>query len=246
MLLHRLPPSFLETYNLFLSSLRRKIIILLFREFCTPAVTDGFRLVYEWQQVSTSLQDSSRYSGQSQQSYSLDGIQTSSYFQFVQSLYQSFGNCTDRTNYLRNHRHFLVPHSFFFFCSLSRYWNLSLFSLSFGFTLWLAGMAKFTIRQVLFFLWLSLGLVVLAELDFRLFLKISANLVSLIILGRFWVVHIPFVRMVKFKIIARFPFDHLLHSFVSSIILFFMQAYWHSLMWLIDSLIYFPYYVIDR
>ena len=35
-------------------------------EFFTPALTDGFSLVFEWQQVSSSLQDSSQYSYRSQ------------------------------------------------------------------------------------------------------------------------------------------------------------------------------------
>ena len=47
-----------------------------------------------------------------------------------------------------------------FFSSLERYRNLSFFSLSFSFTQWSARTAKFTIQQVLFFYWLSLGLVV--------------------------------------------------------------------------------------
>ena len=35
------------------------IIILLISEFFTPALADGFPLESEWQQVSSSLQDSS-------------------------------------------------------------------------------------------------------------------------------------------------------------------------------------------
>ena len=54
-----------------------------------------------------------------------------------------------------------------FFRSLERSWYLSLFSLSFSFTLWSAGTAKFTIRQVLFFCGLSLGLVVWPKLGDR-------------------------------------------------------------------------------
>ena len=46
------------------------------------------------------------------------------------------------------------------FYSQARSKYLSLFSLSFSFTQWSTGTAKFTIRQVLFFNWLSLGLVV--------------------------------------------------------------------------------------
>ena len=46
------------------------------------------------------------------------------------------------------------------FNSQVSYRYLSLFSLSFNFTLWSTGTAKFTIRQVLFFCWLLQGLVV--------------------------------------------------------------------------------------
>ena len=49
-----------------LSFLRFPIsIILLFWEFFIPVLADGFPLEFEWQQVSSSLQDSSQYSGQS-------------------------------------------------------------------------------------------------------------------------------------------------------------------------------------
>ena len=46
-----------------------------------------------------------------------------------------------------------------FFSSLARFRYLSFFSLSFNYTPWSARTAKSTIRQVLFFYWLSLGLV---------------------------------------------------------------------------------------
>ena len=42
------------------------IIILLIWEFFIPALADDFTLESEWQQVSSSLQDSSQYSGRSQ------------------------------------------------------------------------------------------------------------------------------------------------------------------------------------
>ena len=54
-------------------------------------------------------------------------------------------------------------HSFFDFIARSRY--LSLFSLSFNFPLWSARSAKYTIRQVLFFCWLSPSLIVWPRLD---------------------------------------------------------------------------------
>ena len=54
----------------------------------------------------------------------------------------------------------------------------------------------------------------------RLDVKITEESVFVILLDRFWVVHIPFVRMVKFKFLAQFPVDHLAHPVVPSIILF--------------------------
>ena len=39
------------------------IILLLFTEFFIPALANGFSLEFEWQQVFSSLQDSSQYSG---------------------------------------------------------------------------------------------------------------------------------------------------------------------------------------
>ena len=39
------------------------IIILLLEEFFTSALANSFSLEFEWKQVSSSLQDSSQYSG---------------------------------------------------------------------------------------------------------------------------------------------------------------------------------------
>ena len=54
-------------------------------------------------------QDSSQYSGRSQQCCSLDGLLSSFYFQIFQSLYQSFGDRTEHTNYYSYHRHLHIP-----------------------------------------------------------------------------------------------------------------------------------------
>ena len=76
------------------------------------SVADGFSLASEWQQASSSLQDSSQYSGRSQQCCSLDGLNSSSNFQVLQSLYQPFGDSTEPTNYNWYQRHFHVPQFF--------------------------------------------------------------------------------------------------------------------------------------
>ena len=94
----------------------------------TSPLDDGLSLEIEWQQVSSSLQDSSQYS---------DLFHSSSYFQPLQSLYQSFGDCTKSTNYNWYKRHFNFPQFFF---KRSRY--LSFFSFYFNFILWSAATAK--------------------------------------------------------------------------------------------------------
>ena len=55
-------------------------------EFFISALADGSSLESEWQQVSLSLQDSSQYSGRSQQWCRLDGLHLSANFQVLQSL----------------------------------------------------------------------------------------------------------------------------------------------------------------
>ena len=63
------------------------LLLLLFTwAFFTSILTDGFSLEFEWQQVSSGLQDSSQYSGRSQKCCSLDGLHSSSNFQIHQSL----------------------------------------------------------------------------------------------------------------------------------------------------------------
>ena len=51
----------------------------------------------------------------------------------------------------------------------------------------------------------------------------------------FWVVDIPLVRMVGFKFLAQFSVDHLLHSFMSSFLLFFANMPHLFIVWLIVS-----------
>ena len=60
-------------------------------EFFTPALVDGFSLESEWLQVSSVVQDSSQYSGLSQQCLSLDGFGFSSDLQLFQPSFPVFG-----------------------------------------------------------------------------------------------------------------------------------------------------------
>ena len=63
-------------------------LLLLFTplEFFTSVLADGFSLEFEWQQVSSSLQDSSPYSGRPQQCCRLDSLYPSTNFQVLQAL----------------------------------------------------------------------------------------------------------------------------------------------------------------
>ena len=53
-----------------------------------------------------------------------------------------------------------------------------------------------------------------------LYLKIPENFKNLIFQSGYWVVNIPFVRMVKIKLLAQFTVGHLPHAVVSSLIFF--------------------------
>ena len=71
-----------------LSLLLLLLLLLLFTplEFFTSVLADGFSLEFEWQQVSSSLQDSSKYSGRPQQCCRLDSLYPSANFKVLQAL----------------------------------------------------------------------------------------------------------------------------------------------------------------
>ena len=82
-------------HNFFFNSLARSrylsffsFSLLLFTplEFFISVLADGLSLEFEWQQVSSSLQDSSQYSGRSQQCCRLDSLYPSANFQILQAL----------------------------------------------------------------------------------------------------------------------------------------------------------------
>ena len=101
-------------------------------------------MLSEWQQVSSSTLDTSQYSGRSQRCCSLDDLHSSPYIQFFLSHYQSFGDCTKRTFTIG------ITVTIMFHSIFNSYEHLYFSSLSFNFTLWSTGTAKFTIQQVLF------------------------------------------------------------------------------------------------
>ena len=84
-------------------------IFLLIWEFFAPSLADDFPMESEWQQVTPSLQNSTQYSGRSQICCSLVGLHSFSYFDVLQSLYQTFVDCTECTNYNWYHCRFHVP-----------------------------------------------------------------------------------------------------------------------------------------
>ena len=111
------------------------IIKFILWDFFLSVLADGFSMEFEWQQVLSSLQDSSQYSVHSQWCYNLDSLHPSHNFQVVWCLYQSFCDCTKSTNYNWYNRHFHVPQ---FFKSLARSRYFPHFLHSFNFTLWFA------------------------------------------------------------------------------------------------------------
>ena len=80
-----------------------------FWEFFTPALTDDSSVEETCGHSNSSFQNPSQHSGRSQQCCSLVGHHSSFYFQVLQSLYQSFGNWTEGTNYTWHQRHFHAP-----------------------------------------------------------------------------------------------------------------------------------------
>ena len=98
----------------------------------------------------------------------------------------------------------------------SRY--LSFFTLSFSFIQWEAGTGKSTIFQgFFFFCWLLKGLVVWTRIGDPFVCQSPLGVYVYYFSARCWVVHIPIVRMVKFKFLAYLSVDHLAHSVVFSL-----------------------------
>ena len=63
-------------------------------KFFIPELAGGVSLESVWQLLSSGLQDSSEYSNQYPQYSGLDGLDSSADFLFLQSLFQTFGNCS--------------------------------------------------------------------------------------------------------------------------------------------------------
>ena len=113
------------------------------------------------------------------------------------------------------------------FNSLARSRDLSFFSHSFSFTLWSAGTVKSTISQVLFFLLIIIKSGLLAEIKWSVCVKVPEEFIRVIFYERCWVVHIPFVWMVKFKFLAHLPVDYLYDPIVSSLYYYYYYYYYY-------------------
>ena len=107
-----------------------------------------------------------------------------------------------------------------FFCSFAMFRYLSFYSLYSSFTLWLSVQqsplfGRFSIFVDYHSAWSS-G----RECGCRLYLKIPEKFVCLILQDGFWVLHIPLVRMVIFKLFEQCRVDYLHRLVMSSLILF--------------------------
>ena len=108
-----------------------------------------------------------------------------------------------------------------FFHSIARSKCLSFFS-PFLLTLFCGQPRQQNTQLSEFSLFLLLLLIITKSgrnLEIRLYLSIQGEFVRLILQDRFWIVHIPFVRVVKFKFLAQFPGDHHAYQIVSIIII---------------------------
>ena len=81
-------------------------------EFFTPMLAGGLSHEFEWQNVSSGLQDSSQYSNHSQQCSSLNCLDSSSDFKLFQSPSQLFGIRSKCTYFSWYHCHSNVSHIF--------------------------------------------------------------------------------------------------------------------------------------
>ena len=111
------------------------------------------------------------------------------------------------------------------FISLTKFRYLSLFSLSFNFILCPARTGKFSFSKVFFFV----NQVGSSDWDWVicLYIQIAEKLACLILQDRFYVVHIPPIRMVKFDFFSQLPVDNLSQPFMCRLY-FFCANFLHS------------------
>ena len=98
---------------------------------------------------------------------------------------------------------------------------LSPFLFSLISTLWSTRLAKSTLQQVSFFVNYHLVWSLGRDLVICVNLKISVNVMRLLLQDGFWFVCEPFGRMVKFQFFAQLPVDNLSHPVVCCLKLLF-------------------------
>ena len=156
----------------------------------------------------------------------MDGLQSSSYFQVLQSLYQFFSDYTNCTSYNWYHHHFHIPQFFWFPSKVKVLIHLFTF-----FQLYFVVSQDSKVHNSTSSLFLLIIIRSNHMTKIRWSVCIPEEFVHLILQDRFWVVHIPFACMVKFKLLAQLPVDHLAHPVIS-----FCANLLHLLiMWLIVS-----------
>ena len=143
----------------------------------------------------------------------MNGLHSSSYFQVLHSLFQSFCDGTKTTSYNWYNRHFYVPQ---FLQFPSKVQVLILLFAFFHFYSLVSGDRKVH-NSACSLLFVDYHLVWSSGKDYMI-CCISKSQRTLCV--SFWVVHIQFVHMVKFQVFSHFPIDHLAHPVVSSLILF--------------------------
>ena len=144
----------------------------------------GFSSKSEWQQVSSGLQDSSKYSSWFQLYCGLDRKDSPSDLQFPHSLFQAFQICSKGFHFSWYHLH--MP-SLFFYTSQARSRCLLGFLLSFIFTHSNCKIKYRTFSFFFFILWSSR----LAD-PF-----VPENFMRLLFWYRFWFVHVALANPIK-------------------------------------------------
>ena len=188
-------------------------------EFFMSALADDLSLEFEWQQVSSSLQNSSQYSGRCRQCCGLDGIHSSSYFQVTQSNLLVIVLRAPITNGINFH----VPQLFFFQFISKVYILILLFSFFQFYSVISQDSKVHSSADSLIFCWLYIRFRRLAKIRWSGCISIiSEEFACFFLQNSFWVLHITFVCMVRLKFLAQFPVGHLSNPVVPSCITLFV------------------------
>ena len=137
-LIETISGMFLSFRSTWLSSISIVLSISLLASFFTPSLAGCLSLESKWLQVSAGLQDTFLSSGRSQQYCSLNGLDSSSDFQFYQSFSKPFRDRSKCTKYCWYHCQTHFPQ---FFSSLARSKYLFIFTFSFVRLIGLVGRA---------------------------------------------------------------------------------------------------------